>query len=187
MKNPYIFGYLPFVTIILFSLTFGVYAVGQSIELFKGIGLYAGMREFLTDFQLRIFLLIVYLLVFFMIFAALKLIAETIHETAMLFFSKDIDGASYRATRGGNVIYFFGALLTVGGIHSIYIMGLIFLLSTFVYFVYTIYKLSKFMTLSSTMGLVVFEIIVWAVFLSTVIYIVIKLYNGMIASLPFLN
>ena len=56
MKNPYIFGYLPFVTIVLFSLTFGVYTVGVSVELFKEIGLYAGMREFLTDIQLRIFL-----------------------------------------------------------------------------------------------------------------------------------
>ncbi len=53
MKNPYIFGYLPFVTIVLFSLTFGVYSVGLSVELFKEIGLYAGMREFLTDMQLR--------------------------------------------------------------------------------------------------------------------------------------
>ena len=90
MKNPYIFGYLPFVTIVLFSLTFGVYTVGVSVELFKGIGLYAGMREFLTDIQLRIFLLVIYALLFFMVFSALKLIAETIHETAMLFFSKDV-------------------------------------------------------------------------------------------------
>ena len=54
MKNPYLFGYLPFVSICLFSLTFGVYTVGLSVDLFKEIGLYAGMREFLTDFQLRI-------------------------------------------------------------------------------------------------------------------------------------
>ena len=116
MKNPYIFGYLPFVTIVLFSLTFGVYTVGVSVELFKEIGLYAGMREFLTDIQLRIFLLVIYALLFFMVFSALKLIAETIHETAMLFFSKDVEGKSYSEARGGNVIYFFGALASAGGI-----------------------------------------------------------------------
>ncbi|MER2090382.1 MAG: DUF5366 family protein, partial [Sporosarcina sp.] len=166
MKNPYLFGYLPFVTIVLFSLTFGVYTVGVSVELFKGIGLYAGMREFLTDIQLRIFLLIIYGLLFFMLFSALKLIAETIHETAMLFFSKDVEGESYSKARGGNVIYFFGALASAGGIHSIILLIAIFLLTTFVYFIYVVYKLSRFMTIVSTIGLIVFEIISWSVLVS---------------------
>ncbi|MEK4404588.1 MULTISPECIES: YufK family protein [Sporosarcina] len=187
MKNPYIFGYLPFVTIVLFSLTFGVYTVGVSVELFKGIGLYAGMREFLTDIQLRIFLLVIYALLFFMVFSALKLIAETIHETAMLFFSKDVEGKSYSEARGGNVIYFFGALASVGGINSISLLTAVFLLTTFIYFVYVVFKLSKYMTIVSTIGLLVFEILVWAILVSTIIYILLKLYNGVIASLPFIG
>ncbi|MFS0576553.1 YufK family protein [Sporosarcina sp. 179-K 3D1 HS] len=187
MKNPYLFGYLPFVTISLFSLTFGVYAVSTSIGLFKEIGLYAGMREFLTDMQLRIFLLVVYALLFFMLFSALKLIAQTIHETAMLFFSKDPEGISYSEARGGNVIYFFGSLASAGGIHSIKLLAGIFLLTTFIYFVFTVYKLSKFMTVTSTIGLLVFEITIWSVFLSIIIYILLRLYNGLIASLPFLG
>lgn len=186
MKNPYIFGYLPFVTIVLFSLTFGVYTVGLSVDLFKEIGLYTGMREFLTDIQLRIFLLVIYALLFFMVFSALKLIAETIHETAMLFFSKDVKGESYSVAKGGNVIYFFGALISAGGIHSIIVLAVIFLLTTFIYFVYVVYKLSKFMSISSTMGLIVFEILIWSVLISTIVYILLKLYNGVIASLPFL-
>lgn len=187
MKNPYIFGYLPFVTIVLFSLTFGVYTVGVSVELFKGIGLYVGMREFLTDIQLRIFLLVIYALLFFMVFSALKLIAETIHETAMLFFSKDVEGKSYSEARGGNVIYFFGALASVGGINSISLLTAIFLLTTFIYFVYVVFKLSKFMTIVSTIGLLIFEIMVWTILVSTIIYILLKLYNGVIASLPFID
>ncbi|MEK5068850.1 YufK family protein [Sporosarcina sp. FSL K6-1508] len=187
MKNPYIYGYLPFVTIVLFSLTFGVYTVSMSVELFKGIGLYAGMREFLTDIQLRVFLLVIYALLFFMVFSALKLIAETIHETAMLFFSKDEEGKSYSEARGGNVIYFFGALASAGGISSVKLLAAIFLLTTFIYFVYVVFKLSKFMTIVSTIGLLVFEITVWAVLVSTIIYILLKLYNGVIASLPFIG
>lgn len=187
MKNPYIFGYLPFVTIVLFSLTFGVYTVGVSVELFKGIGLYAGMREFLTDIQLRIFLLVIYALLFFMVFSALKLIAETIHETAMLLFSKDVEGKSYSEARGGNVIYFFGALASAGGINSISLLTAIFLLTTFVYFVYVVFKLSKFMTIASTIGLLIFEIMAWTILISTIIYILLKLYNGVIASLPFID
>ena len=186
MKNPYIFGYLPFVTIVLFSLTFGVYTVGVSVELFKEIGLYAGMREFLTDIQLRIFLLVIYALLFFMVFSALKLIAGTIHETAMLFFSKDDKGESYSEAKGGNVIYFFGALGSAGGISSMTVLAAIFLLTTFIYFIYIVYKLSKFMTIGRTVGLIGFEIIIWSVLISTIVYILLKLYNGVIASLPFL-
>ncbi|MBE1556378.1 YufK family protein [Sporosarcina limicola] len=187
MKNPYLFGYIPFVTISLFSLTFGVYTVSVSVELFKEIGLYAGMREFLTDIQLRIFLLVIYALLFFMVFSALKLIAETIHETAMLFFSKDVEGKSYSQARGGNVIYFFGAFASAVGIYSIKILVTIFLLTTFIYFVYVVYKLSRFMTTESTIGLIVFEIMVWSVLISIIVYILLKLYNGVVASLPFME
>lgn len=185
MKNPYIFGYLPFVTITVFSLTFGVYTVGVSIDLFKEIGVYSGMREFLTDTQLRIFLLIIAALFFFMIFSALKLIGETIHNTAMLLFSKDDDGQSYSAAKGGNVIYFLGSLATAGGIHSIKLIGLFFIVATFVYFIYVIYKLSKFMTFFNMIGLIIFEVILWGGFLSLIVYILLKLYNGVLASLPF--
>lgn len=184
MKNPYIFGYLPFITIALLSLTFGVYTVGVSIELFKEIGLYGGMREFLSDIQLRLFLLVFYAIFFFMIFSALKLIGETIHNSAMLFFSKDVEGKSFSEARAGNVIYFFGAIATAGGIHSIKIMGLIFLLTTILYFIYTVFKLSKFMSLASMIGLIAFEVMMWGVLLSVVIYISLKLYNGVLASLP---
>lgn len=187
MKNPYIFGYLPFVTIVLFSLAFGVYTVGMLIDLFKGIGLYAGMREFLTDMQLRGFLLIVVTLMYFMVFAALKLIAETIHEISMLFFSTDTEGHAYLQARGGTLIYFFGALVTAGGIHSIKLLLGIFLMTTFIYFIYVMYILSKSMSMINTFGLLFFEIFIWGILVSGIVYILLKLYNGVIASLPFVR
>ncbi|MDW0113567.1 DUF5366 family protein [Sporosarcina saromensis] len=184
MKNPYLFGYLPFLTITLFSLTFGVYMVGISMEFFSQVGLYTGMREFMTDTQLRLFLLLIYSLIFFMILSAMKLIDETIHETAMLFFSKDAAGESYYEAKSGNVIYFFGALASVAGIQSLKILLAIFLLTTFIYFVYRVFILSKFLTVIHTISLLFFEILVWAVFLSVIVYVILKLYNGMLASLP---
>ena len=184
MKNPYVFGYLPFITVVLFSLTFGVFTVGASTNFFKEIGLYSGMREFLSDAQLRLFLLIIYALLFFMVFSALKLIAETIHNSGMLFFSKDVEGKSYSEARAGSVIYFFGAIATAGGIFSIQVMALIFLGTTLLYFIYTIYKLSQFMSIPSMLGLIAFEVLLWGASVSGVVYIVIKLYNGVLASLP---
>lgn len=184
MGNPYLFGYLPFITVLLYSSVFGVYSVGISIELFYTIGLYEGMREFLSDIQLRLFLLVVYALFFFMFFSALKLIGETIHNSAMLFFSKDLEGKSYVEARAGSVIYFVGSIITAAGIHSIKIMGILFLTTTVIYFIYTVFKLSKFMSPLNMIGLISFEVLTWGVLLSGVVYIVLKLYNGVLASLP---
>ena len=187
MKNPYLFGYLPFITIILLSLTFGIYAVSQSMDLFNAIGIYNGMREFLSDLEIRIFLLIVSALLFFMLFSALKLIGETIHELAMLFFSKDHDGETIHIARGGYVIFFIGALATIVGMQSIFLLILILLLTVVVYFIYTVYKMSHYMSFIGLIGLIVFEIIVWATFLAAILFVIAKLYNSILASLPFAN
>lgn len=184
MRNPYLFGYLPFLTVLFYAFIFGVYLVGVSIDFFHAIGLYDGMREFLSDVQLRMFLLVIYALFFFMFFSALKLIGETIHNSAMLFFSKDLEGKSYAETRTGSVIYFAGAIITAVGIHSIQLMAILFLLTTIVYFIFTVFKLSQFMSVPSMIGLIAFEVIAWGILISSVIYILLKLYNGVLASLP---
>ena len=187
MKNPYLFGYVPFITVVLFSLTFGIYAVFQSMDLFHAIGVYNGMREFLSDFEIKVFLLIVSALLFFMIFSALKLIGETIHELAMLFFSKDRDGETIHIARGGYVIFFIGALATIAGMQSIILLIIILLITVAVYFIYTVYKMSHYMSFIGLIGLIVFEIVVWAAFIAAILFVVVKLYNSILASLPFAN
>ncbi|MGE7920293.1 DUF5366 family protein [Viridibacillus sp. NPDC093762] len=184
MKNPYVYGYLPLITIILFSLTFGLYTVTESIEVFKSIGVYTGMREFLSEIQLRVFLLIVFALCYFMLFSALKLIGETIHELAMLFFSKDLDGKTVAEARGGNVIFFFGAIASAFGIQSFMLLMVIFLLTVLTYFIYVIYKISNHMTFGSTIGVLIFDILLWSILITLIVYVIYKLYNGILASLP---
>ncbi len=186
MKNPYVFGFLPLITIILFSLSFSTYTMFKAIDLFKVIGVYSGMKEFLSDFEIRLFVLIIFALIYFMLFSALKLIAETIHELGMLFFSKDFEGKTMAQARGGYVIFFAGAIISAVGFQSIKILLLIFLATAFIYFIYVVFKLSNSMSMIGTLGLIMFEIIVWSLFLALVIYVVFKLYNGIIASLPFL-
>ena len=58
-----------------------------------------------------------------MLFSALKLIGETIHEVGMLFFSKDKVGETISVARGGYVIFFIGAFLSAFGIQSITIVS----------------------------------------------------------------
>ncbi|WP_391116617.1 DUF5366 family protein [Psychrobacillus sp. L3] len=186
MKNPYVFGFLPLITILLFSLSVSIFTMNKVLDLFKVIGVYSGMREFLSDLELKIFLLIIFTLIYFMLFSALKLIAETIHELGMLFFSKDLEGKTISQARGGYVIFFVGAVISAIGFQSLPILLLVFLSTAFIYFVYVVYKLSSSMSLLGTVGLIMFEILVWSLFLALVIYVIIKLYNGVMASLPFL-
>lgn len=185
MKNPYLYGYLPLITILLFSLTFGMNVVGESIALFQAIGVYSGMREFLSDFELRIFLLIIFALLFFMLFSALKLIGETIHELGMLFFSKDKEGETMSSARGGYIILLVGAILSAFGLQYIYFLVGVFVLTILAYFIFVMYKMSHFMSISGTVGLIIFELLIWLTLLTAIIYVVIKLYNGILASLPF--
>lgn len=189
MKNPYLFSYLPFFTIMLFSLTFGVYTVGFSLSVFREIGLYDGLLEFLTDTQLRLFLLTVYALFYFMVFSALKLIAATIHETALLFFykaapAKESSFQHVSDERGGKLIYFIGALASAFAIQSLYGLMIVFLTVTFIYFVYNTYMLHHQLPFSAIIGIIFFEFIVWAVLLFAVVYILLRLYNGIAASIP---
>lgn len=187
MKNPYFYGYLPLFAIMLYSLTFGIYTVGKSIELFRLIGVYAGMREFLTDFELRVLLLFIFGLCYFMLFSTLKLISETIHELGMLFFSKDQEGETIKVARGGYVIFFVGGVLSVFGIQSFQVLITIFLITVVICFIYVIYKVSLFMSFGGMIGLLFFEILFWSLFVTFVFYACLKLYNGILASLPFAN
>lgn len=186
MKNPYLYGYLPFFTVLFFSFTFGIFTVTESMGILQGVGIYNGMLEFITDFELRVFLLIVFSLCYFMLFSALKLVGTTIHELGMLFFSKDKDGEAMKHARGANVIFFFGALISAFGIQSFYVLVGIFLGTVFIFFVYTIFKLSNFMSIGGMIGLIIFEVLFWGVFTAFVVFVIFKLYNSLIASLPFI-
>lgn len=185
MKNAYLYSYLPLFSILLFSLTFGIFTVGKSIELFHSIGLYSGMREFFTDGEIRMLLLFVFFLCFFMLFSALKLVGETVHEIAMAFFLKDSEVEGLKGARWGYLIFFFGGLLSSLATQSVLALIIIFSLSLFCSYVYTVYQMSQYMSLSGLIGLIAFEILFWAVFLVTVAYVCVKLYNGIVASLPF--
>lgn len=91
-----------------------------------------------------------------MVFSALKLVGETIHELGMLFFSKDSDGATVHQARGGYIILFIGAMCSAFAIQFIYVLVGIFILTIFAYFIYLIYKMSHFMSMGKDNWLVGF-------------------------------
>ncbi len=86
-------------SILLFSLPFAIYGEMQMLKLFGNLGIYQGMLEFFSEAGIKLALLIVLLLLFFMVFAALKLISDTILELSLLFFSKDSEGKALNSVR----------------------------------------------------------------------------------------
>ncbi|WP_430488833.1 DUF5366 family protein [Rossellomorea marisflavi] len=187
MKNTYLTSYLPILSILLFSLTFSVYGVGVFETLSKKIGVYAGMSEFLSEMQLKLAILILLMMIFFMILSALKLIAETINGISMLFFSIDSEGELYNKVRPGSMIYFIGGLVSVLSFQSFKGLIGIFVLTSVVYFFYFVNKISSSLTKAGILGVVSMQLFSWAALILTIFFVLIKLYNGLMASLPIIS
>lgn len=184
MKNPYLTSYFPLLAIIMFSLSLALRTEMVLIEILKNAGIHEGMLEFFSAAGIKLALLALLMVMFFMVFAAMKLVADTINEISLLFFTKDHEGESLKLIRHGATIYFAGGVASLFSIYSFAGIGLIFTLTTMIYFIYFVYKISPNLSMSGVMGIVFFQVILWSTLLLGIIYIMIKVYNSIMASLP---
>lgn len=184
MKNTYITSYFPLLAIILFSLSFAVYLENQSLIILKKIGLYEGLSEFFSGEEIKLTILFIIFLLFFMMFSAIKLISDTILQLGLLLFSKEISGESLKSARLTSIIYCTGGMLSIFCSFSIYAVGLVFFITTMIAFTYIVYKASFYLSAGGLVGFVFFQTFSVGVILAAVSYVAIKLYNGLLASLP---
>jgi hypothetical protein len=184
MKNTYVTGYLPFIAIVLYSMAFGIYVEMQTIYVFKKFGLYGGMLEFFSENGIKLALFFLASLFFFMLFSALKLIADTMIQLSMLFFSKDRQGLILNETRFGSVFYVLSGMLSLLFVHSFFVITGLFLAATLMYFIYFVYKTYSTLTLTGLIGMVFFHIAFWFTFVLSIVYVCVKLYNSLLESLP---
>lgn len=110
MKNTYLTGYFPLISILLFSSAFSIFTVGITTDFLTQAGILKGMLEFFSEQGIRLALFAAFALVYFMILSALKLIADTVLELA-LFFAKDPEGENLKKIRIASVVYLFASLL----------------------------------------------------------------------------
>ncbi|WLR55769.1 DUF5366 family protein [Mesobacillus subterraneus] len=184
MRNPYLTSYFPLLSIIIFSLSLSVRTETELISILKNAGIYDGMLEFFSDTGIKLSLLILLVVVYFMVFAAMKLLADTINEVSLLFFSKDHDGESLYLIRHGATIYFVGSVISLLSFYSFIGIMTIFTVTTLVYFIYFVYKISAKLTMTGLIGIVFFQVILWSTLVLGIIYLAVKVYNSLIASLP---
>lgn len=184
MRNPYLTSYFPLLSIIMFSLALSVRTEIELISILKNAGIYDGMLEFFSDTGIKLSLLALLMVVYFMVFAAMKLIADTINEVSLLLFSRDHEGESLKLIRKGAVVYFAGGIAAMVSFFSFIGIGAIFLLATMVYFIYFVYKISPKLTMAGLIGTVFFQVILWSILVLGIIYLAVKVYNSLLASLP---
>lgn len=184
MKNTYLTGYMPLLAILLFSLSLAMYGQALVVDVLQKANLYSGMLDFFTKTEMNLVVIGGLMLVFTMIFATLKLLANTANELALLFFSKDTEGELIKKTRFGAVIFFIGGLVSLISFSSAIGILIIFLVTAMAYIVYFVYKLSTHITTPQMIGVIVFEALFWIFFGLLLALIVMKLYNGILASLP---
>lgn len=184
MKNTYFTSYFPLISILLFSASCSLAATAYVTELLQTYSIYNGMLEFLSANEIRIGLFIVFALIFFMLFSALKLIADTITELALLFFSKDPEGENLKKIRIGSVFYLGSSLVSLAFIQQPLFILAVILIATLSYFIFIVYKIQATLSLVSLIGFILFELIFWFAFVMAIFYVVIKLYNSIMASLP---
>ncbi|MED1489802.1 YufK family protein [Bacillus smithii] len=185
MKNTYLTGYFPFLTILLFSLSLAIYVEDTIMNFLKQIGIYQGMLGIISETELKLAVIIGLIAVFFMALSALKVVAETINELALLFFSTDTDGDILKNVRNGSLIFLAGGLVSLCSYASIIGIIAIFLLTVLIYFIYFVYKISPSLTTSfKLVGFICFQIVVWGFITSALLYMILKIYNTAMAGLP---
>jgi hypothetical protein len=185
MKNTYLTSYFPLISIIFYSVSLAAYFEMYLLEKLETMGIYQGMLAGISlkgEMKLSIFFLVSFF--FFMLFSALKLLADTMIELSLLFFSKDIEGHNLNQIRRGTMIYLISGALSLLFVHHLIAILLIFITATAVYFIYFIYKISQSLSKTGLVGIMFFHVIVWFSFIAIIALLCLKLYNSILSSLP---
>ncbi|MEI4789770.1 DUF5366 family protein [Bacillus sp. FJAT-53060] len=184
MKNTYLTGYFPLISILLFSSAFSIFTVGMTTDFLTKAGILKGMLEFFSEQGIRLALFAAFALVYFMILSALKLIADTVLELALLFFAKDPEGGNLKKIRIASVVYLFASLLAFLLTQQLILLVGLFVLANLVYFILVVVRIHQSLSMLNLIGFMMFILLFWATFLIGILYLFIKLYNSVMASLP---
>ncbi|WP_017756280.1 DUF5366 family protein [Calidifontibacillus oryziterrae] len=186
IKNTYFTSYFPLISIIFFSMSFAINVQIRVVDFLRDFGIYEGMLEFFTDGGIKLTIFFLLVLIFFMVIAALKLIADTMVQLSLLFFSKDAEGYTLNKIRVGSWIYLLASVVAMVTFKVIIVPLALFLLASLIYFIFFIYRVSDHLSVVNQIGLVCFHLFFWSGFLFTVAFAVLKLYNSFVKSLPII-
>lgn len=184
MKNTYLTGYFPLIAILLFSSSLSISTSLYALKLLSSFGMYDGMLDYFSEKGIRLALFAAFALLYFMVLSALKLIANTVTELSLLFFANDPEGNNLKKIRMGSMIYLGGGILSFVLLQNVIWIVIWFAVVTLAYFVFIVYRIYSTLSLMSLVGFILLELLFWFTFVIGILFIFIKLYNSIMASLP---
>lgn len=184
MKNTYLTGYFPLIAILLFSSSLSISTSLYALKMLSSFGMYDGMLDYFSEKGIRLALFVSFALLYFMVLSALKLIANTVTELSLLFFANDPEGNNLKKLRMGSMIYLGGGILSFVLLQNVIWIVIWFAVVTLAYFVFTVYRIYSTLSLMSLVGFILLELLFWFTFVIGILFIFIKLYNSIMASLP---
>lgn len=184
MKNTYLTGYFPLIGILLFSSSLSISTSLYALKMLSSFGMYDGMLDYFSEKGIRLALFAAFALLYFMVLSALKLIANTVTELSLLFFANDPEGNNLKKLRMGSMIYLGGGILSFVLLQNVIWIVIWFAVVTLAYFVFTVYRIYSTLSLMSLVGFILLELLFWFTFVIGILFIFIKLYNSIMASLP---
>ena len=184
MKNTYLTGYFPLIAILLFSSSLSISTSLYALKMLSSFGMYDGMIDYFSEKGIRLALFAAFALLYFMVLSALKLIANTVTELSLLFFANDPEGNNLKKLRMGSMIYLGGGILSFVLLQNVIWIVIWFAVVTLAYFVFTVYRIYSTLSLMSLVGFILLELLFWFTFVIGILFIFIKLYNSIMASLP---
>lgn len=184
MKNTYLTGYFPLIAILLFSSSLSISTSLYALKMLSSFGMYDGMLDYFSEKGIRLALFAAFALLYFMVLSALKLIANTMTELSLLFFANDPEGNNLKKIRMGSMIYLGGGILSFVLLQNVVWIVIWFAVVTLAYFVFIVYRIYSTLSLMSLVGFILLELLFWFTFVIGILFIFIKLYNSIMASLP---
>ncbi|MGF9979968.1 YufK family protein [Bacillus subtilis] len=184
MKNTYLTGYFPLIAILLFSSSLSISTSLYALKMLSSFGMYDGMLDYFSEKGIRLALFAAFALLYFMVLSALKLIANTVTELSLLFFANDPEGNNLKKLRMGSMIYLGGGILSFVLLQNVIWIVIWFAVVTLAYFVFTVYRIYSTLSLMSLVGFILLELLFWFTFVIGILFIFIKPYNSIMASLP---
>lgn len=185
MKNIYYTSYFALLAIILFTVAITLNLFQMTINFLSVSGILQPLTDLLPEKEIRILTFIGIAVIIYLALCGLKLISDMIWQVALLFFSKDNEGVAYLATKLNSYVFIIGGLIAVFLNSSLLYIAIIFFVTIISFIALFLFKQSSNFTVIGMIGFILFQLIIWAVLASGIMYAYFTIFAKFITSLPF--
>lgn len=185
MKNIYYTSYFAFLSIILFTVAITLNLFQLTINFLSVSGILQPLTDIMPEKEIRILTFVGISFIIYLVLSGLKLISDLFWQFALLFFSKDNEGVDLLASKKFSYVFILGGLIAVFLNSSLMYIAIIFLVTIIAFIILFLIKQSANFTVLGIIGFIIFQLAIWAVIGSGVIYAYYKLFAKFLTALPF--